>query len=98
MIQTIQMDTDNFVLVPKEPTEEMWGGLARDIVMWTRFPGRATGQGLHKHLRSIRLEPIPEWLLKEIPDTDNVPPKGTVAACIFKAMIEKSPCIYPQSK
>ena len=71
-----------------EPSKEMWGGLARDIVMWTRFTGIPTGEGLHKHLRSIRPDPIPEWLTKEIPDTNQTPPKGTVAACIYKAMLE----------
>lgn len=77
------------VMVPIEPTEEMWGGLARQIVMWNRFP-RPTGHALHEHLRHGWPDAVPAWLAKEIPDNDIVPPKGTVAACIFKAMIE--PC------
>lgn len=82
------LDERGFKIVPKEPTEKMWGGLARDIVMWTRFQhARPTGETLYKHLRSIRGEP-PEWLRQEIPDNNNVPPKGTVAAVIYKAMIE----------
>lgn len=82
-----------FVVVPKEPTEAMWGELARDIVMWQRMTanGAATGATLHRHLLSIRPGPVPEWLAKEIPDNGNVPPKGTVAACIYKAMIEAAP-------
>jgi hypothetical protein len=75
-----------YAIVPMEPTEPMWSELARDIVMWDRFP-RHTGADLHAHLRSLG-RTIPDWLAKEIPDTDQVPPKGTVAACIYKAMIE----------
>lgn len=63
-------------IVPEEPTEEMWGGLARDIVMWTRFMS-ATGRMLHQHLTSLGRD-IPEWLLKEIPNNDVVPPHGVV--------------------
>lgn len=72
-----------------EPSEPMWGGLARDIVMWQRMTanGAANGAKLHKHLLSIRPGPVPDWLAKEIPATDQVPPKGTVAACIYKAML-----------
>lgn len=93
MLLTIQVDTDKYTLVPKEPTEEMWGGLARDIVAWSRWKPH-DGASLHRHLRSLGVE-IPGWLAKEIPDTDQAPPKGTVAACVFKAMIERSPCLYP---
>ena len=84
-----QLDAAGLVIVPKEPTEAMWGELARDIIMWTRFGGAPTGYGLHSHLRSIG-RAIPEWLIAEIPETTNTPPKGTVAACIYKAMIEAS--------
>ena len=95
VLLTIQVDTDKYTLVPKEPTPEMWGELARDIVMWDRFPVH-TGLQLHKHLKSIGRE-IPDWLVKEIPPTDQTPPKGAVAACIYKAMLEASPCIYPST-
>ncbi len=74
------------VVAPREPTEAMWGGLARDIIMWTRFPHQS-GSALHAHLRNCSAAPVPAWLLAEIPDTDAVPPKGTVAACIYKAML-----------
>lgn len=85
-----QLLPHGYAIVPKEPTEAMWGGLARDIVMWQRMTanGSPTGISLHKHIRSIRPEPIPEWLTKEIPETNQTPPKGTVAACIYKAMLE----------
>lgn len=69
---------------PFEPTEEMWGGLARQIVLWDRFNDRS-GYTLHRNLKATGHE-VPEWLAKEIPATTQVPPKGTVAACIWKAM------------
>lgn len=77
------------------PTEAMWGGLARDLVMWDRGMPNQYGSTLYKHLRSTG-RPIPDWLVEEIPDIDHTPPKGTVAVCIFQAMIdaalnEKSP-------
>lgn len=72
------------ILAMNEPTEPMWGELARDIVFWCRFP-KHDGAALHSHLKSIG-RVIPDWLSTEIPNTSQVPPKGTVAACIWKAM------------
>ena len=75
------------VVVPKEPTEEMWSHLARDIVFWL-YSSSAPHHGakLHEFLRNCGT-PIPEWLTREISDSDNTPPKGTVAVAIYKAMI-----------
>ena len=70
-----------------EPTEEMWSGLARDLVMWDRGMPNQYGSTLYKHLAWTG-RPIPDWLRAEIPDTDHTPPKGTVAVCIFRAMLE----------
>jgi hypothetical protein len=81
---------DGMVLVPSEPTEAMWGGLARAIVMWWGMGPRPTGALLYKHLE-LTGETIPDWLRSEIPDTDHVPPKGTVAVCIYRAMLDASP-------
>lgn len=69
-----------------KPNEAVWGALARDIVMWTRM-GEHTGATLHKHLKLIGRE-IPDWLEHEVKDRDYVPPKGTVAVIIFKAMLK----------
>jgi hypothetical protein len=76
--------------IRQEPTEAMWGGLARDLVMWDRGMPNQYGSTLYKHLRSSGRD-IPAWLLAEIPDIDHTPPKGTVAACIYKAMIAAAP-------
>jgi len=80
---------EGWKLVPLEPTEEQWGELARGIVFWDRTHPH-DGAALHRHLKSLGRE-IPEWLAKEIPDTNQVPPKGTVAACIYKAMLAAAP-------
>lgn len=84
-------DAIRVVEVPWQPTEEMWGGLARDIVFFLYgYDAPHYGSRLHKHLRSAGRE-IPAWLLTEIPDEDHTPPKGTFAACIYKAMLEAAP-------
>jgi hypothetical protein len=79
---------DGFRVVPFDPTEEQWGGLARDIVMWRDMfrNDRPTGKSLFQHLKNVGRE-IPAWLCKDVDDTDAVPAKGTVAAIIYKAML-----------
>lgn len=67
-----------------EPSEPEWAGLARDLIMWRGFQ-RPTGAALYVHLRYMGT-PIPPWLADEIPDVDHVPPKGTVAVCIHRAI------------
>lgn len=34
---------EGYVLVPVEPTEAMWGGLARDLMMWLDFGNPTVG-------------------------------------------------------
>jgi hypothetical protein len=80
------LKAEGFVVVRAEPTEAMWGGLARDLVMWDRGMPNQYGSTLYKHLRACG-RPIPDWLLAEIPDIDHTPPKGTVAVCIYRAML-----------
>lgn len=75
-----------FAVVPVEPTEAMWGGLALTLVQWWSMGDRPTGKALYIHLSRLGVEP-PQWLRDEIHDIDHVPSKGTFAACIFKAML-----------
>lgn len=77
-----------YAVVPVEPTEAMWGGLARQIVLW-RDMISPTGQALYQHLTASGYE-IPGWLRKEILDTNHVPAKGDVAVCIYRAMLAAS--------
>ena len=80
-----------WVTVPRDAPEAMWGGLARQIVMWCRF-GQPTGKALFQHLKSSGYE-IPAWLREEVEDVDYVPPKGTIAVIIYRAMIEAAPAV-----
>jgi len=76
-------------LVPMEPTEAMWAGLARDIVMWMQAYNRHTPESLRKHLDRCG-ETIPAWLEAELGDSrakDHAMEKGTIACLIYKAMI-----------
>ncbi len=75
-----------YVLVPVEPTELQWGGLARDIVMWMECYQTRSADSLLKHLRRCGTE-IPKWLMDEAKGGSHSIDKGTVAAIIYKAMI-----------
>lgn len=76
-------------LVPVKDSEDMWGGLARQIVMWNRFAD-PTGHALYQHLHWSGWD-IPDWLREMIPNTNHVPPKGAVCGAIYRAMIEAAP-------
>ena len=82
---------DTHVLIPREPTEDQWGGLARDIIMWhDMYEGnRRTPAALFLHLKMSGKD-IPKWLRdeSEMKNLDHVPSKGTRAVIIYKAMIE----------
>lgn len=80
---------DGWKLVPIEPPESMWGGLARQIIMWDRFD-RPTEAALLRHLKASGFE-IPTWLAAECRDIDHVPPKGTVAVWVYRAMLDAAP-------
>lgn len=77
-------------IVPIQSTEEMFCGLARDIVMWTRFPAPHYGSKLHRQLEMVGTD-IPAWLHEIIPNIDHSPPKGAVADAIYRAMLESAP-------
>lgn len=67
-----------------EPSRSEWLDLPRDLIMWRDFQ-QPTGASLYKHLKAAGT-PIPQWLVDEIPDIDHVPPKGTVAVCVHRAI------------
>lgn len=85
---------EGWQLVPKEPTEPQWGGLARDIVMWLEMhPGpEKTPRALFLHLERLGRQ-IPDWLRNEpeMQALDHVPSKGTRATVIYKAMLAAAP-------
>ncbi len=79
-------------IVPIEPTEAMWGGLARAIVQWSQFD-KNTGAALFKHLHLSGIK-APTWLMILIPSDDHVPPKGDIAVAIYKAMLDAAPPVH----
>ena len=80
-------DTAGWVLVPIEPTEDQWGGLARDILMAFDM-GSKTPAKLLDHLEKVGRE-IPQWLRDEgeMKYVDHVISKGTRAVIIYRAML-----------
>lgn len=81
-------------LVPLNPTEEQWGGLARAIVFWMRsYPSnKHTPATLVEFITSLGHE-VPEWMGDEVElrAQDHVISKGTVAVLIYKAMLDAAP-------
>lgn len=84
---------DGWVMVPKEPAEGMWGGLARDLIMWMDMHQRPTYKNLFKHMGMVGRD-LPQELfdapIAQLKDLDHVPAKGTRAVLIYRAMIAAS--------
>ena len=86
---------EGWKLVPVEPTTEQYGGLARDIIQWMRFTPSSNqhSESLIDWLKSMGNE-IPNWLMGENEInhlSKHVLSKGTIAAIIYKAMLEAAP-------
>lgn len=83
---------EEFTLVPVEPTEEQWGGLARDIMQSFLMADGRTPRALLAFLESIGRE-IPQWLRDEpeMRSLDHTLTKGTRCVMIYRAMVEAAP-------
>lgn len=82
--------SEGWKLVPVEPTEEMWSGLARHLMMWLDF-GNPTVEALRKHLDMLNIE-WPAWMDAESElRGSGVPSEGTRATLIYKAMLYAAP-------
>ena len=84
-----------FKIVPEEPTEQQFGGIARDIIQWLRFTESKNqhSESLVKWLKDMGNE-IPDWLYKESEInhlSKHVISKGSIAAIIYKAMLAAAP-------
>lgn len=82
---------EGYKLVPCNPTEEMWGGLARHLVKYMQSHDRYCPKTLGKYInRFIGFKNIPDWLNKEIPDweSDHAFATADLGVFIYKAMIE----------
>ena len=83
-------EPSGLVVTRKEPSDEQWGELARDLMMWLDMAdNRPTGALLYRHLKRVGRE-IPAWLYDEIPDIDHVPSKGNRVVAVYKAMLSES--------
>lgn len=80
---------EGYVVVPVEPTEAQWSGLARDIMFVLRQE-RPTPKKLFYHLTQLG-HTLPNWVADETelrdPASDHVISKGTCCALIYKAML-----------
>jgi hypothetical protein len=87
-------DETKYVLVPREPTREMWGDdLVRWLIRWCGYD-RPTPKALLTDLK-LGYGPAPLWLEAEaeMQDQDHVVSKGTRAVFIYRAMLSASPAI-----
>ena len=86
---------EGWKLVPVEPTPDQFGGMARDIIQWLRFTESKNqhSKSLVEWLKDMGNE-IPDWLYKEFKishPSRHVISKGTIAAIIYKAMLDSAP-------
>jgi hypothetical protein len=74
-------------VAPWTPPEQMWGGLARAMMMWLDMHPK-TPRALFRHLECTGQE-IPQWLRDEheLQALDHVPSKGTRCVLIYRAML-----------
>jgi hypothetical protein len=99
--QPVQEVAQGWKLVPENATENQWGGLARDIVMWMDMhqgPSK-TPRNLFIHLERLGRD-VPQWLRDEpeMKNLDHVPSKGTRAVIIYRAMLAASPAAPEAAK
>ena len=90
-MQQASAQRESSKLVPCNPTEEMWGGLARHLVKYMQSHDRYCPKTLGKYInRFIGFKNIPDWLNKEIPDweSDHAFATADLPVFIYKAMIE----------
>ena len=86
---------EGWMLVPVEPNQAQFGGMARDVIQWMRFTESKNqhSESLVKWLKDMGNE-IPAWLYSE-PEINHlskhVISKGTIAAIIYKAMLAAAP-------
>lgn len=84
------------VVVPREPTREMWGNdLVRLLIRWCGHE-RPTPKRLLQDLE-MGYGKVPPWLEAEaeMQDQDHVVSKGTRAVFIYRAMIAAAPAASP---
>ena len=81
---------EGWQLVPFNPTEDQWGGLARAIIFWMRSysSNQHTPRTLVEFITSLG-HTVPDWLKAEpemLSENHGIS-KGTVAVLVYKAML-----------
>ncbi len=87
----VSVQREGYKLVPCNPTEEMWGGLARHLVKYMQSHDRYCPKTLGKYIsRFIGIKNIPDWLNKEVPnwESDHAFATADLGVFIYKAMID----------
>lgn len=80
---------EGFVLVPKEPSYKMWGGIARHLCRYAQMHDRYSPKSLKKYFDRF-IGDIPTWLNAEVSDweSDHAFATADIGVFIYKAMIE----------
>ena len=80
---------EGYVVVPVEPTYEMWSELSRHLGRYMQLHDRYCPKTLKKYFDRFIGEP-PEWLSKEVGswDSDHAFATADLPVFIYKAMIE----------
>lgn len=79
---------DKLVALLNEPSEGMWDGLARSIMMGRDMNCFKADQ-MRKHLKMSGHEITEQWLKDELKDQAHLS-KGTMCVLIFKAMAQQA--------
>ena len=74
-------------LLPETPTEDMWGGTARQLVKYMQMKDRYCPASLKKHF-DLFVGEIPEWLNEEVNDwtSEHAFATADLGVFIYKAM------------
>lgn len=80
---------EGFVLMPKEPTYKMWGGIARHLCRYAQMHDRYSPKSLKKYF-DMFIGDTPAWLNAEVSDweSDHAFATADIGVFIYKAMIE----------
>ncbi len=94
-----KLESGEYLLVPKQPTVEQYGGLARDLVRYLQWCKRWSPLTLTTHLKQFGIE-MPEWMKEEVPnpESDHHFAKGDIVALIYKAALYDAPTHQPQGE
>ena len=84
---TASAQRESSKLVPRNPTEDMWGGTARQLVKYMQMKDRYCPASLKKHFDRFIGE-IPDWLNEEVQDwtSEHAFATADLGVFIYKAM------------